>query len=93
MKIKTISFLMLVCLFWSIAQAQKIPTLPSKNGLTAGIPKLPAKPEIPYLEELRQIQSLKKSYDSLTNELRELKEITTDSTQRDSLFTLAKDRS
>lgn len=75
------------------AQAQKTLSLPSKNGLTAGIPKLPPKPEIPYLEELRQIQSLKKSYDSLRKELVELKEITADSTQSDSLFTLAKDRS
>lgn len=88
---------MLVCLFWAEAQAQKIPTvIPSqlpKNALTAGIPKLPAKPEIPYLEEHRQIQSLKKSYDSLRKELIDLKKITADSTQRDSLFTLAKDRS
>jgi hypothetical protein len=93
MKIKTICFFLLVCLFWTEAQAQKIPTLPSKNGLTAGIPKMPPKPEIPYLEELRQIQSLKRSYDSLRKEMRKIKEITADSTQRDSLFTLAKDRS
>jgi hypothetical protein len=88
---------MLVFIFWSEVQAQKIPmSLPStlpKNGLSAGIPKLPPKPEIPYLEELRQIKSLKNSYDSLRIELRELKEITADSAQRDSLFTLAKDRS
>ncbi|SMD45740.1 hypothetical protein SAMN00777080_4404 [Aquiflexum balticum DSM 16537] len=93
MKIKTIYFFILVCMFWTEAQAQKLPTLPSKSGLTAGIPKLPAKPEIPYLEELRQIQSLKRSYDSLRKEMRKIKEITADSTQRDSLFTLAKDRS
>jgi uncharacterized protein (UPF0147 family) len=94
MKLKTISLLMLYCLFWSGVQAQKIPMfLPTKNRLTAGIPKLPVKPEIPYLEELRQIHSLKKSYDSLRKELVELKEIIADSTQRDSLFTLAKDRS
>lgn len=78
---------MLVCLFWSGAQSQNIPIFPSKNGLKAGLPKLPSKPEIPYLEELKQIQSLKKSYDSLRNELKELKEIIGDSTQRDSLFT------
>jgi hypothetical protein len=94
MKVKTIILLTLVVLFWAEAHAQKIPiAIPSKIGMTAGIPKLPAKPEIPYLEELRQIQSLKKSYDSLRNELGELKEITAESTQRDSLFSLAKDRS
>jgi hypothetical protein len=93
MKIQKISLLILGCLLLPEAEAQKIPTLPSKNGLAAGIPKLLAKPEIPYLEELRRIQSLKKSYDSLRNELVELKEITADSSQRDSLFTLAKDRS
>ncbi|WP_192350270.1 hypothetical protein [Algoriphagus sp. Y33] len=64
-----------------------------KPSVSASIPALHTKPEIPYLEELKQIQSLKKSYDSLQNELRELKEITADSTQRDSLFTLAKERS
>lgn len=94
MKLMIVSLFMLACLFWAEVQAQKIPMfLPTKNRLTAGIPKLSVNPEIPYLEELRQIHSLKKSYDSLRNELRELKEITTDSTQRDSLFTLAKDRS
>lgn len=66
----------------------KLPA-PSVSG---SLPKLPTKPEIPYLEELKQIQSLKKSYDSLRRELKDLK-ITTDSTQRDSLFTLAKERS
>jgi hypothetical protein len=94
MKVKPIILFILVFLSWAGAQAQKIPiALPSKIGLTAGIPKLPNKPEIPYMEELRQIQSLKKSYDSLRKELVELKEITAYSTQRDSLFTLAKDRS
>lgn len=93
MKIKTICLFILICLYLAEVQAQKITTLPSKNGLTAGIPKLSVNPEIPYLEELRQIHSLKKSYDSLRNELKELKEISADSTQRDSLFTLAKDRS
>jgi uncharacterized protein (UPF0147 family) len=94
MKLMTISLLIMACIFWTEAQAQKVPmAFPSKNGLTSGIPNLPSKPEIPYLEELRQIQSLKNSYDSLRIELRELKEMTADSTQRDSLFTLAKDRS
>jgi hypothetical protein len=64
-----------------------------KPLISTAIPALPTKPEIPYLEELKQIQSLKKSYDSLRKELKELKEITADSTQRDSLFTLAKERS
>lgn len=93
MKLMTICFLIFSFFFSVEAQAQNIPNLPSKKGLTASIPKLPVKPEIPYLEELRQIQSLKKSYDSLRNELKEFKEITSDSTQRDSLFSLAKDRS
>ncbi len=78
-------------------KAQNIPfgihsKLP-KPSISTAIPALPTKPEIPYLEELKQIQSLKKSYDSLRREIKELKESTTDSTQRDSLFTLAKERS
>ncbi|WP_425637963.1 hypothetical protein ACPUEN_00925 [Algoriphagus yeomjeoni] len=62
-------------------------------SISKSIATLPSKPEIPYMEEPKQIQSLKKSYDSLRREIKELKEITTDSTHRDSLFTLAKERS
>ncbi|PZX48944.1 coiled-coil domain-containing protein [Algoriphagus chordae] len=69
--------------------SSKLPKPSISNSLSA----LPSKPEIPFLEELKQIQSLKKSYDSLRKELKNLKEITADSTQRDSLFTLAKERS
>jgi hypothetical protein len=64
-----------------------------KHSISKTISALPTKPEIPYLEELKQIQSLKKSYDSLRKELKDLKEITADSTQRDSLFIMAKERS
>lgn len=53
---------------------------------------LSAKPEIPYLEELKKIQSLKKSYDSLKAELKEIKELAQDSTQRDSLVLIAKEQ-
>jgi hypothetical protein len=91
--------ILFICLMLSscLLKAQNLP-----GGLNSKLPKpsisnsisaLPTKPEIPYLKELKQIQSLKKSYDSLQNELRNLKEITADSTQRDSLFTLAKERS
>ncbi|SFT97101.1 hypothetical protein SAMN04489724_3061 [Algoriphagus locisalis] len=78
-------------------KAQNLPSslnskLP-KPSISNSISALPSKPEIPYLEELKQIQSLKKSYDSLRKELKDLKEITADSTQRDSLFTLVKERS
>ncbi|WP_057937321.1 kinetochore Spc7 family protein [Algoriphagus resistens] len=86
-------FLVLMC---STVAAQSFPgnkiKLPAPS-VSGSLPKLPAKPEIPYLEELKQIQSLKKSYDSLRRELKDLREITADSTQRDSLFNLAKDRS
>jgi hypothetical protein len=92
-------FIFIICLMLSsyFLKAQNLP-----SGLNSKLPKpsisnslsaLASKPEIPYLEELKQIQSLKKSYDSLRKELKELKDITTDSTQRDSLFTLAKERS
>lgn len=64
-----------------------------KPSISSSISALPTKPEIPYMEELKQIQSLKNSYDSLRKELKELKEITADSTQRESLFSLAKERS
>ncbi|PZX49222.1 hypothetical protein LV84_04286 [Algoriphagus ratkowskyi] len=95
-------FLGLALVFWMPAFAQTIPAVPKSlsvgEGLSKGFPSgglesITTKPEIPYLEELKQIQSLKKSYDSLRKELKELKEITADSTQRDSLFTLAKERS
>lgn len=97
MKGRSLGVMFMICLIWIEVQAQKMPaglpvSLP-KNGMAAGIPKFPSKPEIPYLEELRQIQSLKKSYDSLRKELKELREITADSTQRDSLFNQAKERS
>ncbi|PZX48940.1 hypothetical protein [Algoriphagus chordae] len=78
-------------------KAQNLPSSLNSNlpkpSISNSISALTSKPQIPYLEELRQIQSLKKSYDSLRKELVELKEITADSTQRDSLFTLAKERS
>jgi hypothetical protein len=64
-----------------------------KPSISNSLSALPSKPEIPYLEELKQIQSLKKSYDSLRKELKDQKEITADNSQRDSLFTLAKERS
>ncbi|MCE7058079.1 hypothetical protein LZF95_25580 [Algoriphagus sp. AGSA1] len=89
----------IVCLMLSsyFLKAQNLPGgINSKfpvSPVSGSFPKLPTKPEIPYLEELKQIQSLKKSYDSLQRELKELKEITADSTQRDSLFTLTKERS
>ncbi|WP_425637960.1 hypothetical protein ACPUEN_00910 [Algoriphagus yeomjeoni] len=67
----------------------KLPKLSISNSISA----LPTKSEIPYLEELKHIQSLKKSYDSLQKELKDLREINNDSIQRDSLFTLAKERS
>jgi len=78
-------------------KAQNLPSslnskLP-KPSISNSISTLPSKPEIPYLEELKQIQTLKKSYDSLRKELKDFKDITTDSTQLDSLFTLAKERS
>jgi hypothetical protein len=92
-------FIFIICLMFSpyFLKAQNLPSamnskLP-KPSISATIPALPTKPEMPYLKELKQIQSLKKSYDSLRKELKELKEITADSTQRDSLFTLAKERS
>ena len=57
-----------------------------------GLGALSGKPEIPYLKELKQIQSLKHSYDSLKTELKEIKEYAQDSTQRDSLFMVAKEK-
>ncbi|WP_192085654.1 hypothetical protein [Algoriphagus sp. Y33] len=94
---KEIIFIFCMLLYPSFLKAQGLPggmnsKLP-KPSISNSIPTLPTKPETPYLEELKQIQSLKKSYDSLRRELKDLKEITTDSTQRDSLFTLAKERS
>jgi len=64
-----------------------------KSALSTGLPVLTDKPEIPYLEELRQIQSLKESYDSLRNELRDLKEMAGDRCQMDSVLNIAKARS
>jgi hypothetical protein len=92
-------FIFVICLMLSpnFLKAQNLPSILnsklSKPSISNSISALPAKPEIPYLKELKQIQSLKKSYDSLRKELKELKEITADSSQRDSLFTLAKERS
>jgi hypothetical protein len=94
-----IEFIFIICLMLSsyLLNAQNLPSslnskLP-KPSISNSIPTLPTKPEIPYLEELKQIHSLKRSYDSLRRELTDLKEINTDSTQRDSLFSLAKERS
>ena len=102
------SFLILVIVFLVMiaviaGQAQTIPmTLPIKGkGLPnatgqlsggLGMGSLPSKPEIPYTKELKQIQSLKQSYDSLKSELKEIKEYAKDSTQRDSLVMVAKER-
>lgn len=91
---------MIICFFLvlmgSTVVAQSFPgnklKLPAPS-VSGSLPKLPTRPEIPYLEELKQIQSLKKSYDSQKRELKDLREITADSAQRDSLFTLAKERS
>ncbi|PZX51498.1 hypothetical protein LV84_03655 [Algoriphagus ratkowskyi] len=92
-------FIFISCLMLSsyFLKAQNLPSslnskLP-KPSISNSLYALSIKPEIPYLEELKQIQSLKKSYDSLRKELEDLKELTADSTQRDSLFTLAKERS
>jgi protein subunit release factor A len=88
----------IICLMLSsyFLKAQNLPnslnSKLTKHSISKTISALPTKPQIPYLEELKQIQSLKKSYDSLRKELKELKEITADSTQHDSLFTLAKER-
>jgi len=94
---KEIIFIIFLMLSSYFLKAQNVPSgmnskLP-KPSISNAISALPTKPEIPYLKELKQIQSLKKSYDSLRKELKELKEITADSTQRDSLFTLAKEKS
>lgn len=88
-----------ICLMLSsyILKAQNLPSSVnsklSKPSISNSIFALPAKPEIPYLEELKQIRSLKESYDSLRKEIKDLKELAEDSTRRDSLFTLAKERS
>lgn len=66
--------------------------LTGKLTVGEGLGVLSAKPEIPYLEELKKIQSLKKSYDSLKSELKEIKELAQDSTQRDSLILVAKEQ-
>jgi hypothetical protein len=105
LKRKLISSFLLLLMILSIHSlyGQGLPkSLPVKNSglqeLTGKLPKgegltaLFSKPEIPYLKELKQIQSLKQSYDSLKSELKEIKEYTKDSTQRDSLFLVAKER-
>lgn len=93
-KIIFIVFLMLSSYFLKAQNVQsEINSKLPKPSISNAISALPSKPEIPYLEELKQIQSLKNSYDSLRREIKHLKEITADSTQRDSLFTLAKERS
>ena len=63
-----------------------------RASIGEGLGALSAKPEIPYLEELKKIQSLKKSYDSLKAELKEIKKLAQDSTQRDSLILVAKEQ-
>ena len=60
--------------------------------MRVGLGALSANPQIPYLKELKQIQSLKHSYDSLKSELKEIKEYAKDSTQRDSLLMIARER-
>jgi len=88
-----IIFLMLSSYF---LKAQNLPSGMNSNlakpSVSASIPTLPTKPEIPYLKELKQIQSMKHSYDSLKSELREIKEYAKDSTQKDSLFMVAKEK-
>jgi hypothetical protein len=74
--------------FKNIALQERIGKIPMGEGLGT----LSAKPEIPYLKELKQIQSLKQSYDSLKSELKEIKEYSKDSTQRDSLLIIDKKR-
>jgi hypothetical protein len=89
--------------FWMEGHAQTFPSVPqvanpNVSGTQGKLPKglsleaLGSKPKLPYLEELRQIQSLKQSYDSLKSELKEIKEYAKDSTQRDSLLMIAKER-
>jgi len=94
MKTKGFGCILLTVSLWGGINAQNLPVgLPVKfpgSALSTGLPVLTAKTGIPYLEEVRQIQSLKKSYDSLRNELRGLRETAGDSTRRDSLFILAK---
>ncbi|MBN3584880.1 hypothetical protein JYB64_20995 [Algoriphagus aestuarii] len=88
----------LVCLMLSpyFLKAQNLPSnlnsKLSKPSISNSISALPSKPEISYLEELKQIRDLKKSYDSLQDEIKELKEVSTDSVQRDSLLQVAKER-
>lgn len=88
---KEIIFIICLMLSSCLLKAQNLSSslnskLP-KPSISNSISALPSKPEIPYLEELKQIQSLKKSYDSLRREIKNLKEITSDSIQPDSLFT------
>jgi hypothetical protein len=102
------SFFLVVLVFLGMivviaGQAQTIPkTLPPKgNRLPKATSLLPdglgmefltSELEIPYLDELRQIQSLKQSYDSIKTELKELREHAQDSTKKDSLVMVARER-
>lgn len=78
-------------------QTQTVPQGLQQKGLTGNptamaIPQLPNKPEIPHLEELRQLDDLRRSYDSLKNELKQMREMARDTTLRDSLLQAAKVR-
>jgi hypothetical protein len=93
---KEIIFIVCMMLSTYFLNAQNL-----SSGLNSKLPKpvisntistLPTKPVIPYLKELKQIQSLKQSYDSLKSELKEIKEYVKDSTLRDSLMIIAKER-
>jgi hypothetical protein len=88
---------------WLEGHAQTFPLVPQistpslssplgKMSNSLGLEALGSKPQIPYFKELKQIQSLKHSYDSLKSELKEIKEYAKDSTQKDSLLIIAKER-
>lgn len=83
--------------WFGVVQAQPVPMFKPflPQGYAVALPGNPAtpKPQIPYLEELRQIQSLKQSYDSLKTKLKTLREVTKDSTRKDSALTMAKSSS
>ena len=88
-----------LCGWIGVAKAQSfpiakpsLPTIPSL-ALPGNLAAAALKPEIPYLEELRQIQALKHAYDSLRTRLKTLKEMSGDSTLKDSALILAKSHS
>lgn len=66
--------------------------LPSLNSGIGDLPGSFYKPTLPYLEEIKQIRSLKQSYDSLEREIDGIKEVSRDSTKRDSLLQIGKIR-